>query len=115
MEIFTSQLYIVYNKYSIIGLFLILSLFFWKKSVTDENADSTIFNKYIVGNLTFYYYTSQNLIDFYFNRLDFDQFMIGGPEIVNHVCNNDQFIVSGGSPVPAICGTNTGNHSEYKQ
>ncbi|XP_059476250.1 uncharacterized protein LOC132197164 isoform X2 [Neocloeon triangulifer] len=43
-------------------------------------------------------------------RLDFDQFMIGGPEIVNHVCSNDQFIVSGGSPVPAICGTNTGNH-----
>ncbi|XP_065338296.1 uncharacterized protein LOC135938542 [Cloeon dipterum] len=43
-------------------------------------------------------------------RLDFDQFMIGGPEIINHVCSNDQFIVSGGSPVPAICGTNTGNH-----
>jgi hypothetical protein len=29
------------------------------------------------------------------------------------MCNNDQFIVAGGNPVPAICGTNTGNHSEY--
>ncbi|XP_034232015.1 uncharacterized protein LOC117639989 [Thrips palmi] len=43
-------------------------------------------------------------------RLDFDQFNIQGPEPMNHVCSNDQFIVSGGSPVPAICGVNTGNH-----
>jgi hypothetical protein len=57
----------------------------------------------------------KSLIDFPLYRLDFDQFMIGGPEIVNHVCNNDQFIVSGGSPVPAICGTNTGNHSKFNK
>ncbi|XP_068082170.1 uncharacterized protein [Anabrus simplex] len=43
-------------------------------------------------------------------RLDFDQFNIAGPEPVNNVCTNDQFIVSGGNPVPAICGINTGNH-----
>lgn len=46
-------------------------------------------------------------------RLDFDQFNIQGPESMNHVCSNDQFIVSGGNPVPAICGVNTGNHSEF--
>ncbi|KAJ8890645.1 hypothetical protein PR048_010154 [Dryococelus australis] len=43
-------------------------------------------------------------------RLDFDQFSIAGPEPVNHVCSSDQFIVSGGSQVPAVCGVNTGNH-----
>lgn len=46
-------------------------------------------------------------------RLDFDQFSIMGPEPVNNVCMNDQFIVSGGIPVPSICGRNTGNHSTY--
>lgn len=45
-------------------------------------------------------------------RLDFDQFMLTGPETQNHVCNSDQFLVSGGSPVPTICGTNTGDHSK---
>lgn len=45
-------------------------------------------------------------------RLDFDQFNIAGPETIHNVCNNDQFIVSGGSPVPAICGMNNGNHSK---
>ncbi|XP_063236070.1 uncharacterized protein LOC134538576 [Bacillus rossius redtenbacheri] len=43
-------------------------------------------------------------------RLDFDQFVVAGPEAVNHVCSSDQFIVSGGGRAPAICGTNTGNH-----
>jgi hypothetical protein len=46
-------------------------------------------------------------------RLDFDQFNIAGPEPINHMCNNDQFIVAGGNPAPTICGINTGNHSEY--
>ena len=46
-------------------------------------------------------------------RLDFDQFNIAGPEPIDHMCNNDQFIVAGGNPAPAICGINTGNHSEY--
>jgi hypothetical protein len=49
-------------------------------------------------------------IDF---RLDFDQFNIAGPESVNHMCNNDQFIVAGGNPAPPICGINSGNHSKY--
>ncbi|CAK9834418.1 hypothetical protein ANTRET_LOCUS10951 [Anthophora retusa] len=43
-------------------------------------------------------------------RLDFIQFNIRGPETINHQCVYDQFIVSGGNPVPAICGSNTGNH-----
>ncbi|XP_017884593.1 uncharacterized protein LOC108627717 isoform X2 [Ceratina calcarata] len=43
-------------------------------------------------------------------RLDFVQFNIRGPETTNHQCIYDQFIVSGGNPVPAICGTNAGNH-----
>ncbi|GLH14049.1 Uncharacterized protein GBIM_18481 [Gryllus bimaculatus] len=43
-------------------------------------------------------------------RLDFDTMTIAGPEPVNNVCTNDQFIVSGGNPVPAICGINNGNH-----
>ncbi|KAK8742272.1 hypothetical protein OTU49_001767, partial [Cherax quadricarinatus] len=42
-------------------------------------------------------------------RLDFDTFMISQPETVDHQCINDRFTVSGGTPVPSICGTNTGN------
>jgi hypothetical protein len=54
----------------------------------------------------------QNIICTIF-RLDFDQFNIAGPESVDNMCNNDQFIVAGGNPAPAICGINNGNHSEY--
>ncbi|XP_020295651.1 deleted in malignant brain tumors 1 protein-like [Pseudomyrmex gracilis] len=43
-------------------------------------------------------------------RLDFAQFNIRGPETTNNVCSYDQFIVSGGNPVPTICGNNNGNH-----
>ncbi|XP_028170488.1 uncharacterized protein LOC114360114 [Ostrinia furnacalis] len=43
-------------------------------------------------------------------RLDFNRFSIAGPEPMNHVCNQDQFIVSGGNPIPTICGTNQGSH-----
>ncbi|ERL86760.1 uncharacterized protein LOC109544925 isoform X2 [Dendroctonus ponderosae] len=44
-------------------------------------------------------------------RLDFDVMNIMGPETINHICINDQFIVSGGNPsAPAICGRNDGNH-----
>ncbi|KAL0103614.1 hypothetical protein PUN28_017709 [Cardiocondyla obscurior] len=43
-------------------------------------------------------------------RLDFVQFNIRGPETMNNVCTYDQFIVSGGNPVPTICGNNDGNH-----
>lgn len=47
-------------------------------------------------------------------RLDFMEFNIRGPETTNNQCVYDQFIVSGGNPVPTICGSNTGNHSTYK-
>jgi len=43
-------------------------------------------------------------------RLDFDKFVISQPEATDHVCVDDQFIVSGGQPIPAICGVNTGQH-----
>ncbi|KAG6444635.1 hypothetical protein O3G_MSEX003479 [Manduca sexta] len=43
-------------------------------------------------------------------RLDFVRFAIAGPDQTNHVCNQDQFIVSGGNPVPGICGVNQGGH-----
>ncbi|RZF44247.1 hypothetical protein LSTR_LSTR003887 [Laodelphax striatellus] len=43
-------------------------------------------------------------------RIDFIQFSLMGPEQVNHLCNSDQFLVSGSSPVPPICGKNTGSH-----
>ncbi|XP_033186435.1 uncharacterized protein LOC117155010 isoform X2 [Bombus vancouverensis nearcticus] len=43
-------------------------------------------------------------------RLDFLQFNIRGPETTNHQCIYDQFIVSGGNPVPTICGNNADNH-----
>lgn len=51
----------------------------------------------------------------YSGRLDFTQFNIRGPETVNNVCTYDQFIVSGGNPVPTICGNNNGNHSEHNR
>lgn len=44
-------------------------------------------------------------------RLDFDHFAISPPEASNHICNTDQFLVSGGSPAPTICGTSHGDHS----
>lgn len=43
-------------------------------------------------------------------RLDFDNMVLAQPESTDHQCQDDQFIVSGGSPIPAICGTNTGIH-----
>lgn len=45
-------------------------------------------------------------------RLDFDNFVLSQPESTDHVCQNDQFVVSGGPPIPAICGVNTGLHSK---
>ncbi|KAB0796698.1 hypothetical protein PPYR_10759 [Photinus pyralis] len=43
-------------------------------------------------------------------RVDFDKFVLAGPENVNNICNNDQFMVSGASNVPPICGKNSDNH-----
>lgn len=45
-------------------------------------------------------------------RLDLEHFALVGPEPLNHVCNTDQLIVSGGSPVPIICGVAHGEHSK---
>ncbi|VEN55097.1 unnamed protein product [Callosobruchus maculatus] len=38
-------------------------------------------------------------------RLEFAQLNLVGPEEVNHICNTDQFIVSGGNPVRRYAGT----------
>jgi len=43
-------------------------------------------------------------------RLDFANFVLAQPEGTDSKCRDDLFIVSGGSPVPSICGTNTGAH-----
>ncbi|XP_011179810.1 uncharacterized protein LOC105210499 [Zeugodacus cucurbitae] len=43
-------------------------------------------------------------------RLDLDMFSIAPPEALNHVCNQDQLLVSGGSPIPTICGNSAGDH-----
>ena len=40
--------------------------------------------------------------------------MLGPPDSSDHVCQSDQFVVSGGPPIPAICGTNTGQHRKYR-
>ena len=39
--------------------------------------------------------------------------MLAQPEATDNTCKDDLFIVTGGSPVPSICGTNTGAHSKY--
>ncbi|XP_068229286.1 uncharacterized protein [Palaemon carinicauda] len=43
-------------------------------------------------------------------RIDFDTFILSTPDSVDHQCLNDRFYVSGGTSVPVICGTNSGNH-----
>ncbi|EDV50629.1 uncharacterized protein LOC6544783 [Drosophila erecta] len=43
-------------------------------------------------------------------RLDLDMFSIAPPEAANHLCNQDQLLISGGSPTPTICGSSTGDH-----
>ena len=45
-------------------------------------------------------------------RLDFSNFILAQPEATDNKCKDDLFIVTGGSPVPSICGTNTGAHSK---
>ena len=42
-----------------------------------------------------------------------DNFVLAQPEQTDHQCQSDQLIVSGGSPIPAICGVNSGSHSKY--
>ena len=53
---------------------------------------------------------SKSLLNF---RLDFSNFVLAQPEATDNTCKDDLFIVTGGSPVPSICGTNTGAHSKY--
>ena len=48
-------------------------------------------------------------------RLDIDDMVLAQPEATDHKCDFDQFIVTGGSPLPAICGTNTGLHSKLNR
>jgi len=43
-------------------------------------------------------------------RLDVENMILAQPESTDHKCDFDQFIVTGGSPIPAICGTNNGLH-----
>ena len=45
-------------------------------------------------------------------RLDMNNLILAPPESTDNKCNADQLIVTGGAPVPAICGTNTGQHSK---
>ena len=46
------------------------------------------------------------------HRLDLNNLILAQPEATDHKCNFDQLIVTGGSPIPAVCGTNTGQHSK---
>ena len=41
-----------------------------------------------------------------------DNMILAQPETTDNQCQSDQFIVSGGTPVPALCGTLTGSHSK---
>uniref|UniRef100_A0A1B0ANQ9 CUB domain-containing protein n=1 Tax=Glossina palpalis gambiensis TaxID=67801 RepID=A0A1B0ANQ9_9MUSC len=43
-------------------------------------------------------------------RLDLDMFSIAQPESTNHLCTQDQLLISGSSPVPTICGSSSGDH-----
>jgi len=45
-----------------------------------------------------------------FHRLDFENFVLAGPESTDNTCQFDQFFINGGSPISTICGTNTGAH-----
>ena len=53
---------------------------------------------------------SNQAASFFYFRLDFENFVLNQPDAVDHVCLGDKFLVSGGPPIPAICGTNTGQH-----
>ena len=44
-----------------------------------------------------------------------ENMVLSQPETTDNQCQNDQFIVSGGPPVPSVCGTLTGSHSKYQE
>ena len=57
-----------------------------------------------------YFCLSQTLLP----RLDIVDMLLAQPETTDSKCDFDQFIITGGSPIPAICGVNTGLHSKYE-
>ena len=46
-------------------------------------------------------------------KVVFDLFDLSDPD-PDGICASDFFLATGGSPVPQICGTNTGHHSKLK-
>ena len=42
----------------------------------------------------------------------FDSFHLSDPDIDGQ-CSTDFFLATGGSPVPQLCGLNTGQHRKY--
>ena len=51
--------------------------------------------------------------DFFQVKVVFDLFDLSDPD-PDGICASDFFLATGGSPVPQICGTNTGHHSKLK-
>lgn len=58
---------------------------------------------------------SQLLCYHFIYRLDLEIFSIAPPESINHLCNQDQLLISGGNTAPIICGTSSGDHSKKKK
>ena len=56
------------------------------------------------GWMTFFHFALQI-------RIDFETFDISPPDFRGQ-CSTDFFLVTGGSPVPTLCGTNTGQHGD---
>ena len=44
------------------------------------------------------------------HRLDFVEMELSQPDPDTHQCTSDRFVVTGGAPVPIVCGRNTGHH-----
>ena len=81
--------------------------------------------KILIQNLYIYFHNYHIIIKVPFlvplnylfssSRLDMENMVLSQPETTDNQCQNDQFIVSGGPPVPSVCGTLTGSHSKYQQ
>ena len=97
---------------------------FQKKKIPERNCNCNcksyddIFNKtlviyvYIVLFIYDMSFQNQIIVVSILLRLDFQRLMLAQPETVDNKCQYDQFIVCGGNPIPAICGTNDGLHGE---
>ena len=59
---------------------------------------------WVHGWMTFFHFALQI-------RIDFETFDISPPDFRGQ-CSTDFFLVTGGSPVPTLCGTNTGQHGD---